>query len=239
MFQKGILTINFRKLILVLYKICEMKKLIPVFIIVIVGITATYFLIDKPKVLKTYNPSDLNPRLVDESLQDVNKLHRVGAFNLIDQDNNKVTERNFENKIYITDFFFVTCPTICPKMATQMERVYQEFLENDDIMFLSHTVMPVKDSVPVLKDYATKLNVSANKWKFVTGDKKHIYNLARKTYFAAVTEGDGGVDDFIHTENFILVDKEKRLRGFYDGTSKVDTDRLISDIYSLLEEYKK
>ncbi len=216
-----------------------MKKYIPLLVIVVVGIAATYYMQDKPKTLKTYNPADLNPKLVDESVQDVNKSHRVGQFNLTDQDNNNVTEKDFENKIYITDFFFVTCPTICPKMATQMGRVYEEFKDNDDILFLSHTVMPVKDSVPVLKEYATKLNVTANKWKFVTGDKKHIYNLARKTYFAAITEGDGGVDDFIHTENFILVDKEKRLRGFYDGTSQKDTDRLISDIYTLLEEYIK
>ena len=119
-----------------------------------------------------------------------------------------------------------------------MHRVYEEFKENDDILFLSHTVMPEADSVPVLKDYAEKLKVDVKKWKFVTGDKKQIYNLARKTYFAAVTEGDGGVNDFIHTENFVLVDKEKRLRGFYDGTSKKDVDRLIEDINALLYEYK-
>ena len=150
----------------------------------------------------------------------------------------KTTENDFRNKIYVTDFFFVTCPTICPKMTDQMHRVYEEFKENDDILFLSHTVMPEADSVPVLKDYAEKLKVDVKKWKFVTGDKKQIYNLARKTYFAAVTEGDGGVNDFIHTENFVLVDKEKRLRGFYDGTSKKDVDRLIEDINALLYEYK-
>jgi len=120
-----------------------------------------------------------------------------------------------------------------------MLRVYEEFNENNDILLLSHTVMPEEDSVPVLKEYANKFNISSEKWKLVTGDKKHIYDLARKTYFAAVTEGDGGVDDFIHTENFVLVDKEKRLRGFYDGTSKKDVDRLIKDIYTLLAEYEK
>ena len=118
-----------------------------------------------------------------------------------------------------------------------MNRVYDEFEDNNMISFLSHTVMPEADSIPVLKQYATDLGVSANKWNFVTGDKKQIYNLARKTYFAAVTEGDGGVNDFVHTENFVLVDKNKRLRGFYDGTSKEDVDRLIIDIYALIEEY--
>lgn len=215
-----------------------MKKLIPTLIIVVIGITIAYFMIDKPKVLKVYNPIDLNPELVDESLRSVDKFHRVGSFNLTDQDGNTVTEANFKDKIYITDFFFVTCPTICPKMTKQMDRVYHEFEKNNDISFLSHTVMPEADSVPVLKEYADEIGVSSDKWKFVTGDRKQIYSLARKAYFAAVTEGDGGPDDFVHTENFVLVDKEKKLRGFYDGTSKKDVDRLITDIYALLEEYK-
>lgn len=197
-----------------------MKRLIPALIVVIIGITIAYFMISKPKPLKIYNPADINPKLVDESLQGTSKNHKVGEFSLTDQGGQPVTPTDFEGKIYVTDFFFVTCPTICPKMTDQMLRVYEEFNENSDILFLSHTVMPEEDSVPVLKEYADKFNISSEKWKLVTGDKKQIYDLARKTYFAAVTEGDGGVDDFIHTENFVLVDKDKRLRGFYDGTSK-------------------
>lgn len=215
-----------------------MKRLIPALIITVIGIGVAYFMITDNKSLPIYNPSDINPKLVDESVQGVTQLHRVGSFNLTDQEGKLITEKQFENKIYVTDFFFVTCPTICPKMATQMSRVYDEFVDNSDILFLSHTVMPEKDSVPVLLEYAQKLKVDNTKWKFVTGDKKDIYNLARKTYFAAITEGDGGIDDFIHTENFILVDKEKRLRGFYDGTSEKDVDRLIADIYTLLREYE-
>jgi len=214
-----------------------MKRIIPAIIVIIIGITVAYYMIIQPQPLRVYNPADINPKLVDESIQGVKIKHRVGNFKLIDQDNNIITEDFFKNKIYITDFFFVTCPTICPKMATQMQRVYEEFKENKAVFFLSHTVMPVEDSVPVLKEYARKLGVNTDKWKFVTGDKQQIYNLARKTYFAAITEGDGGIDDFIHTENFVLVDKEKRLRGFYDGTSEEDTDRLIKDIYTLLKEY--
>lgn len=216
-----------------------MKRLIPALIVVIIGITIAYFMISKPKPLKIYNPADINPKLVDESLQETSKNHKVGNFSLTDQDGETVTPTDFEGKIYVTDFFFVTCPTICPKMTDQMLRVYEEFNENSDILLLSHTVMPEEDSVPVLKDYANKHNISSDKWKLVTGDKKQIYDLARKTYFAAITEGDGGVDDFIHTENFVLVDKDKRLRGFYDGTSKQDVDRLIKDIYTLLAEYEK
>jgi len=194
-------------------------------------------MIVKDKPLKIFNPSDLNPKLVDKDFQYIDKNYCVGSFHLIDQNGDSVTNHTFDHKIYVTDFFFVTCPTICPKMATQMSRVYQEFKDNDQVMFLSHTVMPEADSVPVLHQYAQKLRADANKWKFVTGDKKQIYNLARKTYFAAVSEGDGGPDDFVHTENFVLVDKNKRLRGFYDGTSEKDADRLISDIYTLLKEY--
>lgn len=215
-----------------------MKKFIPAFIIAIIGITIAYFMIDKPKPLKVFNPADINPDLVDESVRNVDKFHRVGSFSLTNQDGKEVTENDYKGKIYITDFFFVTCPTICPKMTKQMNRVYDEFAESSEISFLSHTVMPEADSVPVLNKYATDLGVSSEKWNFVTGDKKQIYDLARKTYFAAVTEGDGGINDFVHTENFVLVDKEKRLRGFYDGTSKEDVDRLITEIYTLLEEYK-
>lgn len=202
----------------------------------LIGISIAYYIITQSKPLKIYNPADINPKLVDKSVQKVTKNHRVGAFSLIDQDGRTVTEDTFEKKIYVTDFFFVTCPTICPKMTTQMQRVYEEFKANDNLLLLSHTVMPLEDSVPVLNEYASKLGVDAKKWKFVTGDKKQIYNLARKTYFAAITEGDGGIDDFVHTENFVLVDKEKRLRGFYDGTSEKEVDRLIKDIYTLLKE---
>ncbi|HRN40769.1 MAG TPA: SCO family protein [Vicingus sp.] len=214
-----------------------MKRLIPAGLIVFTGIIIAYFLI-KPKQLPVYNPSDINPKLVDESLQGVNKLHRIGSFNLINQNGKTITEKDFEGKIYIADFFFVTCPTICPKMTKQMKRVYQKFESNSDVLILSHTVMPEHDSVPVLKEYEIKNEVSAPKWNFVTGDKKQIYNLARKSYFAAITEGDGGVDDFIHTENFVLIDKEKRIRGFYDGTSENDVDRLINDVSTLLNEYE-
>ena len=214
-----------------------MKRLIPAGLIVFTGIIIAYFLI-KPKQLPVYNPSDINPKLVDESVQGVTKLHRIGSFSLINQNGKTITEKDFNNKIYIADFFFVTCPTICPKMTKQMKRVYQKFESNNDVLILSHTVMPEHDSVPILKEYEIKNEVFAPKWNFVTGDKKQIYNLARKSYFAAITEGDGGVDDFIHTENFVLIDKEKRIRGFYDGTSEQDVDRLINDVSTLLNEYE-
>jgi len=214
-----------------------MKRLIPAGLIVLTGIIIAYFLI-KPKQLPVYNPSDINPKLVDESVQGVTQMHRIGSFSLTNQNGKNITEKDYEGKIYVADFFFVTCPTICPKMTKQMERVVDKFKSNNHIAFLSHTVMPEHDSVPVLKEYAQKRKVPTDNWNFVTGDKKHIYDLARKSYFAAITEGDGGVDDFIHTENFVLIDKDKRIRGFYDGTSEQDVDRLINDVSTLLNEYE-
>lgn len=213
-----------------------MKRLLPSIVVVVTGMIIAYFLI-KPKQLPIYNPSDINPKLVDSSIQGVTQNHRIGEFKLINQNGKVITQNDFKDKIYVADFFFVTCPTICPKMTKQMTRVYQKFEQNSDIMLLSHTVMPEHDSVSVLKDYEKKIGVSDKKWHFVTGDKKQIYNLARKAYFAAITDGDGGLDDFIHTENFVLIDKDKRIRGFYDGTSEQEVDRLISDISTLINEY--
>jgi protein SCO1/2 len=224
----------------------KLKRFSPIILTLTIfglGVTLAYQklkpTLQKRKQLPIYNPVDINPALVDPSVQKVYKQHRVGDFRLTDQMGKTVTPENFKGKIYVTDFFFTTCGTICPKMTKQMVRVYNEFKDNPDVMILSHTVTPEIDSVPVLKAYAENLGVNdESKWIFVTGDKKQIYNLARKVYFAATTEGDGGPDDFVHTENFVLVDKEKRLRGFYDGTSTEDVDRLIDDIYTLLNEYK-
>lgn len=203
--------------------------------IFIVGVLIVYFFLTPVPVLKIYKPSDLNPELVDDDLKN-NKPHRIADFKLINQLGDTITLKNLEGKIYVADFFFTTCPTICPKMSDQMYRVYQKYKDNPDVLILSHTVMPEVDSVPVLKAYAEKYGADANKWIFLTGPKEEIYQLARKSYFAVISEGDGGVSDFIHTENFILVDKQKRIRGFYDGTSKEDVDRLIKEISYLLKE---
>jgi protein SCO1/2 len=203
--------------------------------IFIVGVFVVYFFLTPVPILKIYKPSDLNPELVDKDQQS-NKPHRIADFKLINQLGDTITLKKLEGKIYVADFFFTTCPTICPKMSDQMYRVYQKYKDNPDVLILSHTVMPEVDSVLVLKAYAEKYNVDANKWIFLTGPKEEIYRLARKSYFAVISEGDGGVSDFIHTENFILVDKQKRIRGFYDGTSKEDVDRLIKEISYLLKE---
>ncbi len=224
----------------------KIKRLTPIIVTLTIfgiGVMLAYQKL-KPTVkqrerLPIYNPVDVNPALVDPEVQNVFKDHRVGNFRLIDQNGDSLTPADFNGKIYVTEFFFTTCGTICPKMNRQMLRVYQEFKDNPDVMILSHTVTPEIDSAAVLKAYAEKLGVTRHdKWKFATGNRKEIYRLARKVYFAATSEGDGSINDFVHTENFVLVDKEKRLRGFYDGTSKEDVDRLIDDIYTLLSEYQ-
>jgi protein SCO1 len=204
----------------------------------VVGIIVVYPMIKKSQRLQVFQPADVNPQLVDEDMQRTAKAHRIADFSLIDQTGTTVTNKDFEDKIYVADFFFTTCPSICPKMTASLSTLSEYYKNDTDIMFLSHSVTPVKDSVPVLAAYAEEYGVDHNKWKLTTGDKNHIYELARRSYFAVTTEGDGGEKDFIHTENFILVDKERKIRGFYDGTSPDDMERLKSDITILRYEYE-
>jgi protein SCO1/2 len=191
----------------------------------------------KPKSqLPVYNPVDVNPRLVDDAVRHISRDHKVGTFNLTNQNGIEVTEDDFIGKIYIADFFFTRCQTICPIMALNMSDLQEYFLDDDEIKFLSHSVTPVMDSVPVLRAYANKNGAVDGKWEITTGDKKHIYALARKSYFAVLDEGDGGEQDFIHTEQFILIDKKGQIRGFYDGTDKQEMDRIYKDIEILKKE---
>lgn len=163
--------------------------------------------------------------------------HTVKPFCFLNQYNEKVTEADVKNKIYVADFFFTTCQSICPIMSTELERVYKEFANNPSVMILSHTVDPETDSVNVMMSYSKLHGVKDKRWLFLTGEKKHLYELAREGYLLNAEEGDGGAEDFIHTQNFALVDKERHLRGFYDGTDSVEVSRLITDIKILLEEY--
>jgi protein SCO1/2 len=194
-----------------------------------------YLLIEKKTELPIFNPTDFNPELVDATIQGVNKNHTVSDFELINQNGKIITQSDYNDKIYVTDFFFTRCPSICPIMSNNMEKLQDIFLKENEVMFLSMSVTPELDSVPVLKKYAEKNGVVDTKWNITTGDKKHIYNLARKSYFAAVDQGDGGLQDFIHTPNFILIDQEKRIRGVYDGTKEEEINRIAQDIKQLLK----
>ena len=189
----------------------------------------------KPKKnLPIYQPADFNAELVDASLLHKKKYHTVANFSLINQNGKTVTQKDYEGKIYITDFFFTTCQTICPVMTKNMVAI-QDIIKNDDaVMLLSHSVTPKIDSVAQLKKYALEKGVLDNKWNLVTGDKKEIYDLARKSYMAVKTDPNIDPYSMIHTENFILVDKEKRIRGTYDGTNDEAIEKLINFIHRLI-----
>ena len=217
------------------------KKSIPTFIFLalfsVVVIPVFYQLLKVDEKLKIYNPADVNPRLVDFSMKHITKDHRIADFELTNQNGQKITNKNYKDKIYVADFFFTRCQTICINMAYNMGELQNLYKKDTDIMFLSHSVTPEIDSVTVLKEYADRKGVIDGKWNITTGAKKHIYELARKSYFAVLDEGTGDENDFIHTEQFVLVDKEKRIRGYYDGTEKEDMEKLKKDIVLLKEEY--
>jgi protein SCO1/2 len=213
-----------------------MKKLLFPIAILMLCIVAIYFF--SPTKINTgeppiYNPADLNPALVDLSLHDIGKGHRVMDFSLINQNGDTVTQKDYEGSVYVADFFFTRCPSICPVMSNNMAHLQKIFQDDDKVKLLSISVTPKFDSVAVLKKYALKHMANASKWNITTGNKEHIYTLARKSYFAVTDQGDGGLQDFIHTPNFILVDPRKQIRGIYDGTKEEEITRLISDIRRL------
>ncbi|MEM1259042.1 MAG: SCO family protein [Bacteroidota bacterium] len=189
------------------------------------------------KRLPIYQPNMVNPELVDSTLLDVKKYHTIADYQLVNQNGDTITQKEYQGKIYVADFFFTTCPTICPIMTKNMAEIQESILYDHDVMLLSHSVTPQIDSVEQLKKYALEKGVIDEKWNLVTGDKKQIYELARKSYLALKTVGDGGPYDMIHTENFMLVDKERRIRGFYDGTSREEMEQLLKDIEILKDSY--
>ncbi|WP_209400725.1 SCO family protein [Pseudozobellia sp. WGM2] len=197
-----------------------------------------YNALQPKEMLAIYQPSMVNPELVDSTVQYVKKYHTVADFSLINQNGETVTQKDYDQKIYIADFFFTTCPTICPIMTNNMVDIQNRTKNDAEVMLLSYSVTPQIDSVAQLKKYALEKGVDDRRWNLVTGDKKQIYELARKSYLAVKDDGDGGPYDMIHTENFILVDKERRIRGFYDGTKKEEVDQLMNDLEILKESYR-
>lgn len=201
---------------------------------------ALQHLLTPKKSLTILQPDQFDPTLVDDSMLFVKKYHKVAPFELINQNGDTITQEDYSGKIYVTDFFFTTCPTICVPMAENMKLLQDEFKDDDEVMLLSHSVTPEYDTPAILKAYAQKKGVIDSKWNLVTGDKEHIYNLARKSYLAVKDAPYGGKYDMVHTENFVLVDKEGRLRSrTYDGTEKEEIEALIKDIYILKEIYKQ
>ena len=165
--------------------------------------------------------------------------HTIADFRFVDQDSTIVTQETFRDKIYVADFFFTSCRTICPVMKTQMLRVYDSVKENPDVLLLSHTIDPEYDTVGLLHDYADRLGVSSDKWHFVTGNQEDIFNIAQTSYFATALADNTEPDGYIHSGAFLLIDKDRRIRGKYDGTKEDDVNRLLSDIGRLEREYEK
>ena len=200
-------------------------------------LTSFYFILQPKITLPIYSPNMVSSELVEEEIQYVKKYHKISDFSLTNQNGETITQDYYENKIYIADFFFTTCPTICPIMTKNMFEVQEKTLKQN-VLLVSYSVTPEIDSIAQLKKYALENKVNDNKWNLLTGDKKQIYELARKSYLVAKNDGDGGKYDMIHTENFVLIDKEKRIRGYYDGTNKEDIDKLLSDVKILENSYK-
>lgn len=202
----------------------------------VVCVTLFYVALKPKKTLPIYNPADVNPELVDSTVQYIQKYHTIADFSFTNQNGKTITQKDYEDKIYVADFFFTTCGSICPIMTTNMVDVQKAFINNSKVMLLSHTVFPETDSVPILKKYAVNKGVIDRKWNLVTGDKKVIYTMARKSYLAVKLGKPSELYDMVHTENFVLVDTKRRVRGFYDGTKKEEIQRLIEDINWLLNE---
>jgi len=208
---------------------------------ILVFSTATislFYTILKPiETLPIYQPAEVNEKLVDSSIIHVSKYHKISDFILTNQNGKEITQADYKDKIYVADFFFTTCQDICPLMTKNMYELQEELKNDNEILLLSHTVIPEVDTVKRLKEYAIENNVDDSKWNLVTGDKKQIYELARKSYLA-VEDSNFNEFDMIHTENFMLIDKEKQIRGFYDGTNSEEINRLLKDIEILKQSYK-
>ncbi|MTE26139.1 SCO family protein [Winogradskyella ouciana] len=202
--------------------------------VIIIGII--YSILNVKRPLPIYQPAMVSEELVDSTIQHQIKYHKIADFSLINQNGETITQNTYKDKIYVADFFFTTCQTICPIMTDHMYQIQKEIISDDDVMLLSHSVTPRIDSVAQLKKYAKEKGVIDRKWNLVTGDKKQIYELARKSYLAVKTQGNGDIYDMIHTENFMLIDKKRQIRGFYDGTNPEDIEKLLEDIETLKDE---
>ncbi|MFB9052290.1 SCO family protein [Formosa undariae] len=187
--------------------------------------------------LPYYEDESFTPNWITPGSEEEKAFHKIPDFKLVNQLGDTISQNTFKDKIYVTDFFFTICPGICPQLAESMLKVQGEFIDDPEVLMLSHSVMPTKDSVPVLKEYAKSHDVIDNKWHLATGDKKEIYDLGRNQYFV---ENDLGVpkslDDFLHTENFLLIDRNKHIRGIYNGLNRASIAQLITDIKALKKE---
>ena len=216
-----------------------MVRIVSFFVIFFTSVAIAYVMYFRPEDnLPIYQPSQLNPALVDPSaMREEN--HRILDFNLVNHLGDTVTLADVQGQILVVDFFFTRCATICPLMTKNLQRIHDRLGSDAPVQLMSHSVTPVADSVSVLAAYADKHGADPDLWWFLTGEKSEIYTLARKSYFSCLDEGDGGFQDFVHTENIVLVDDQGRLRGFYDGTDSKAMSQLFSDLEFLLEKRRE
>ena len=213
----------------------KFKTLFVVLSILSVIIIGLFYNVLNRKTLPVFTPSMVNPEMVDTTIQYIANKHTIADFAFTNQNGKTITQNEYKGKIYVADFFFTTCGTICPMMTDNMVWLQEQIKDNPKVMLLSHSVTPDIDSVSVLKEYARKKGVIDAKWNLVTGNKKDIYYIARKSYLAVKTGNSSELYDMVHTENFVLVDQKRRVRGFYDGTKREEVEQLLKDINWLLE----
>ena len=216
-----------------------MVRIVSFFAIFFTSVAIAYVMYFRPENdLPIYQPSQLNPALVDPSaMREEN--HRILDFNLVNHLGDTVTLADVQGQILVVDFFFTRCATICPLMTKNLQRIHDRLGPDAPVQLMSHSVTPLADSVSVLSAYADKHGADPDLWWFLTGEKSEIYTLARKSYFSCLDEGDGGFQDFVHTENIVLADYQGRLRGFYDGTDSKAMSQLFSDLEFLLEKKRE
>lgn len=217
----------------------NMKINIPLFLFLFFLIACSSSQINNSRVetLPYYNEATFTPHWISPDDPVLDTFHRISPFKLTNQEGAIITEHTFKDKIYVVDFFFTVCPGICPQMTANMSILQEEFLKDKDVLLLSHSVTPEQDSVPVLKSYAEEKGILTHKWHLVTGSQKEIYKLGRKDYFI---EEDLGLekeeDEFLHTENFVLIDRNRQIRGIYNGLNKTAINQLVSDVKTLRKE---
>jgi len=204
----------------------------------VIIISIIYSVLKPVEILPVYQPSAVSAALVSQEIRHQKKYHTISNFSLTNQNGQTVTQDTYEGKIYVADFFFTTCQTICPIMTSNMVELQDKLANNPNVLLLSHTVMPEIDTVAQLKKYALQKKVNAAQWNLVTGSKQEIYDLARKQYLVAKENPDDPLG-LVHTENFVLIDTQKRIRGFYDGTQTQEIDRILHDIGVLQNQGKK
>ena len=222
-----------------MYKtIYKYRLFLAVFIsIAFIILSLFYNALTPKKTLPIFQPNDVNSELVDSSIQHVKRFHKIKSFEFLNQNGEKISEKDYDGFVYVADFFFTTCPSICPIMTDNMLKIQSYIKDKKKVKLLSFSVTPEIDSVQVLKEYSIEKGVDDKYWNLLTGDKSKIYSLARKSFLVVKENAESNSHDMIHTENFVLVDREKRIRGFYNGTDDEDIEILKEDIDILIEGY--